>query len=95
MVIQFINSYIKRPDEPQPKFFLIQCCITSQAHLLGLDKQQMHHANSKQIAALRYDPSRKKLVSHGGGYAYKTNYVDTWEFENNKWIEVTDNGTWK
>ena len=49
----------------------------------------------RMLAALGYDPSRKKLVLYGGEDAYETNYADTWEFENNKWIKVTDNGAWK
>jgi hypothetical protein len=50
---------------------------------------------SRMLASLGYDPSRKRLVLYGGGDAYETDYADTWEFENNRWIKVTDNGAWK
>ena len=48
----------------------------------------------RMLAALGYDMSRKKLVLFGGGDAHQTNYADTWEFQNDKWIKVADNGAW-
>jgi len=49
----------------------------------------------RMLAALGYDPLRKKLVLFGGGDANENDYADTWEFENDKWIKLSDNGTWK
>jgi hypothetical protein len=49
----------------------------------------------RMLPALGYDPMRKKLVLFGGGDAFQNNHADTWEFENNKWVKISDNGVWK
>jgi len=49
----------------------------------------------RMMAAMGYDVSRKKLVLFGGGDAQQLTYADVWEFDNNKWVKVWDNGAWK
>lgn len=65
----------------------------------GWDGQQWKEISGggpeRMLAALGYDVSRKKLVLFGGEDAQQINYADTWEFQNNKWIKVADNGAWK
>ena len=58
-------------------------------------KQISDTGPARMLAALGYDPSRGKLVLYGGGDAFQISYADTWEFEKDKWIKVTDNGAWK
>lgn len=50
---------------------------------------------ARMLAALGFDASRNKLVLFGGGDELERNYADTWEFENNKWVKLADNGVWK
>ncbi len=46
---------------------------------------------ARMMAALGYDPVRKKLVLFGGGDASEINYADTWEFDIDKWVRVANN----